>query len=451
MDDQTRRSGQVLLAQRVAVRHLAALVARAVVSVAVAYTITRCGATLLFRNGSLDALQLVVEIGVTIALASIGLAVTSAIPIRRDLVHIRDVVVANETELREQNQVQTFQRRVQRAFDMAETESELYEVAGLALKDAGPGAAEILVADASNAHVRRVVVASGRSTPGCAVVTPQSCPAVRVGQTLRFGDPNGLDACPRLRERGLADDSVATCVPINILGTPSAVLHAVCAAHELDDAPAMSSGVRALEGVGNRFGQRLGMMRAISQSKLQAETDPLTGLLNRRAMENQIRELRLDEIPFALAMVDLDHFKDLNDTYGHDTGDRALRLWSRIAKQAMRDSDLVARYGGEEFVVVMAGADVETAAPAMHRLRQMLHDTLDNAELPSFTFSVGLVDSTWSSDLTVLLASADRALMQAKTQGRDRLVIDDPSDATDAPSHHAPVHPPASRATSSAV
>ena len=171
----------------------------------------------------------------------------------------------------------------------------------------------------------------------------------------------------------------------------------------------------------------------MSQSKLQADTDPLTGLLNRRAMENQVRSLRTEGAPFALAMVDLDHFKDLNDTYGHDTGDRALRLFARVMTSVVRDHDIVSRHGGEEFVIVLPGTDAASATPVLHRIRERLKDHLASAQLPAFTASIGLVDSTWSDDLVDLLRAADRALLVAKLQGRDRLVIDDPPELLPVP------------------
>ena len=166
------------------------------------------------------------------------------------------------------------------------------------------------------------------------------------------------------------------------------------------------------------------MLRAMAQSQLQADTDPLTGLLNRRAMENEVRQLQTEGTPFALAMADLDHFKQLNDTYGHDTGDRALRLFARVMSNTVRDSDIVSRHGGEEFVLVLPGADVSSAAPVLHRLRASLSESIGAAQVPAFTVSIGLVDSTWGGDLRSLLRSADRALGEAKQQGRDRVIID---------------------------
>ncbi len=142
-------------------------------------------------------------------------------------------------------------------------------------------------------------------------------------------------------------------------------------------------------------------------------------------MEERVRELAQDGQSFALAMADLDHFKGLNDRFGHDTGDRALRTFARVIREAVRGADIVSRHGGEEFVVVLPDLDALSAAPVLHRVRDLLRGAVGSALIPEFTVSMGVADSTWSQDLASVLRAADHALMQAKEQGRDRLVIAD--------------------------
>jgi len=84
----------------------------------------------------------------------------------------------------------------------------------------------------------------------------------------------------------------------------------------------------------------------MSESQLQARTDPLTGLLNRRSLENQAARAQALPEPAFVAFADIDHFKRLNDSYGHDTGDRALRLFARVLQEALRPGDMVGRFGG---------------------------------------------------------------------------------------------------------
>lgn len=428
-------SGQELLAQQRGAWNSVVQLTRAIAGLGVSYFVARRVTELMFHLRPVDMNRLAAEVIVYLLVASVALTISNVIPIRRDLDRIARVVDDNERTLHEQSRTQSFHRDVHNAFEMAEHEAELYDVAAGALSKAGDVRSEILVADASRAHVHRSVVVAGRDAPGCGVTTPGSCPAVRSGQTLRFDEPNGFASCPRLRERQLPIDMVATCVPITILGAPTAVLHSV---YDHADEQSLRESITQLEGIGVSFGTRLGMLRAMAQSQLQADTDPLTGLLNRRAMENKIRQLRSDGSSFALAMADLDHFKQLNDTFGHDTGDRALRLFSRIMSNAVRDSDIVSRHGGEEFVIVLPGADVASAAPVLHRIRSMLKESIGSAQVPPFTVSIGLVDSTWSNDLLSLLRSADRALNEAKEQGRDRVIIDHAKELPEAPLEPAP-------------
>lgn len=418
-------TGLQLLKERARRANHVVVLARLMLGLGASFVVARLAANLLFSNSDLYSGRIAVELIAFLVISFAAIMLTSARPLRKNMARIAQVVEQQEIQRQIHDTSQKFHRDVQQAFDMAESETELFDVAGTALAVAHDGPAEILIADASNAHISQTTIADEHDAPGCGVSSPALCPAVRRGQTLNFDDPNGMASCPRLRERNLADGVRATCVPITVLGSPTAVLHA------LQETPidnrALKSAKTQLEDTAVSFGARLGMIRAMAQTQLQADTDPLTGLLNRRATENQVRELRSNGIPFAVAMADLDHFKQLNDTYGHDTGDRALRLFARVTKGTVRDSDLVSRHGGEEFVMVLPHLDVVSAAPVLHRLRHHLAEALTDAQLPSFTTSLGLADSTVSDDYQEILDAADQALMRAKSEGRDRLVIGDSS------------------------
>jgi diguanylate cyclase (GGDEF)-like protein len=160
-----------------------------------------------------------------------------------------------------------------------------------------------------------------------------------------------------------------------------------------------------------------------------ANRDGLTELLNRRAFDDAIavlfaRKQRLGE-QFALLLLDLDHFKSINDTYGHSAGDEVLRVTAARMMLDLRPFDQVFRVGGEEFAVLLSGADSPSARQVGDRLLQAIAShpiPLPTSEL-FVTASIGVVMDAAGSDPTTLYAAADAALYHAKTTGRNRVVV----------------------------
>jgi len=160
----------------------------------------------------------------------------------------------------------------------------------------------------------------------------------------------------------------------------------------------------------------------------QAMTDPLTELSNRRAfMEAVERELAgalRYRRPLVLAMLDIDHFKKINDQHGHDIGDAVLRSLAQITNSAMRSSDLVARLGGEEFAVLMPETEIDAATYALNRLRQRLMSqpvVVAGTEI-RFSVSIGVAAASGTDgSVEGLLRSADEALYSAKNAGRNQV------------------------------
>ena len=155
-------------------------------------------------------------------------------------------------------------------------------------------------------------------------------------------------------------------MPISIGGKTIGVVHATAPDHQ----PPGEQTIGKIELIARKVGERVGMLRAFMRSETQAHTDPLTGLMNRRSLEEKVRALTADGTTYVAAYGDLDHFKQLNDVHGHDAGDQALRLFARVLRDAVRPHDLTARYGGEEFVVVLPDCTVSDAYAVVNRLRQ---------------------------------------------------------------------------------
>jgi diguanylate cyclase (GGDEF)-like protein len=175
------------------------------------------------------------------------------------------------------------------------------------------------------------------------------------------------------------------------------------------------------------FNDMVGRLRS-SREELErlSVMDPMTGLDNRRrmmeALENEVLRSRRLAHTFAVLMVDVDHFKGYNDTYGHPAGDDVLKNVARVLRASARDVDSIARYGGEEFFVLMPETRAEAAAQVANRVRAQL--AKQPAPAGAVTLSVGVAEfPTHAETGEGLIRAADAALYDAKRSGRDRVVV----------------------------
>ncbi|PIW25811.1 MAG: sensor domain-containing diguanylate cyclase [Rhodospirillales bacterium CG15_BIG_FIL_POST_REV_8_21_14_020_66_15] len=167
--------------------------------------------------------------------------------------------------------------------------------------------------------------------------------------------------------------------------------------------------------------------KLIDELRLRATTDPLTGLANRRhLMERGTEILNLAKRhghPFSLLMIDIDHFKSINDTYGHDGGDNVLRHFASLLTELARATDVPGRFGGEEFIVLLP----ETGRPGASNLARRISKRIAGASVADgdptpYTVSVGGASHANDRDFEAMLKRADTALYAAKRSGRNRLV-----------------------------
>lgn len=341
--------------------------------------------------------------------------------------HVRGVVLNSrditervrlEQELTRQAQRDNFGSQLVEALEMADEEAAAYDVVRRAMVEIGEHTPmELLLSDSSRAHLDQTAVHPLAGAPSCPVESPYSCVAVRRGHAVVFETSEALNACPKLRDREHGPCS-AVCVPISFMGRSLGVLHATGP----DGVAPSKEQVAQLTTLATQAGARIGTVRAFEKTQLQAQTDGLTGLINRRTLETELRALLRDNRPFALALADLDHFKRLNDTHGHEEGDRSLRLFSHVLRQVLRDNDLVARWGGEEFLIALPDADADAAVEVMDRIRAHLARTLDGGQV-RFTASFGVSDSTAAASLQELIQLADIGLYLSKAAGRDRTSV----------------------------
>ena len=169
----------------------------------------------------------------------------------------------------------------------------------------------------------------------------------------------------------------------------------------------------------------------VAKSMEMAVTDPLTGLYNRRHMDNQL-EIQLANAsvrgsPLSILTLDVDFFKPINDTHGHDVGDRVLKELARRLKEQVRTIDLCFRVGGEEFLILLPGTELQVGFTVAERLRRIIaatpFDVRANSGPLAITVSIGVAGYEAAADTPeIVLKRADDALYKAKRSGRNRVV-----------------------------
>lgn len=272
----------------------------------------------------------------------------------------------------------------------------------------------------------QVVVSWGASPSLCANFSRDDCWALQRGELHIVTDPAHDLRCRHFRG---APGNAYLCVPL-ITQEQTLGLLQVSAPEGLPN-PAFEDLCILTTTVSESIKLTLSNLRLRAALREQAVRDPLTGLFNRRYLDETLpRELhhcqRSDE-PLTVAMLDLDHFKQFNDAYGHEAGDTVLRAMGELLRSSLRGGDIACRYGGEELTIILPGAALTQAQIRLDHLRRAvmdLHLPYRWGELPAITVSIGVVEAQpGEADAGALLSRADAALYQAKAAGRNRVAV----------------------------
>jgi diguanylate cyclase (GGDEF)-like protein len=252
-----------------------------------------------------------------------------------------------------------------------------------------------------------------------------SCKAVRMGRSFRVNDVSVEPPCPS--KFALPTEGSYYCAPLIAGGI---IIGAVRLEGESGSwTPERES---LLESYLSTSASVLSTLQLLQTMREQANIDPLTGLYNRRFCKDYARKLmamaRRKDTPLGFIMLDLDHFKEINDMYGHEVGDRILKQFARTVTQSMRETNLTARLGGEEFVVLLPDTGPSACQVVAERIRRavahMNMPQIKGKNLPQITVSLGIaVYPEHGGTLEEMLQSSDRALYESKRAGRNRATL----------------------------
>ncbi|MGH7319801.1 MAG: diguanylate cyclase [Candidatus Rokuibacteriota bacterium] len=309
---------------------------------------------------------------------------------------------------------------------------EMYGVIAQFAPQLFPGAPGMLGVLTASKNLVEVVATWGDGFIGDRIFPPKTCWALRRGRLHAVEDPDAGPLCGHLGTPVLTG---YLCVAMTAQGEPFGVLHLRDAPLEpgAADVPKhVKESKRQLAlGVAQHIALALANLGLRETLRRQAIRDPLTDLFNRRYMEEsldrEIRRAARNKTPLGIIMLDIDHFKRFNDSYGHEAGDVLLRTVAGFLKTHVRGEDIACRYGGEEFTLILPGAPREVSTQRAEFLREGVKELLvthDGQTLGPVTVSLGVAifpDHAATGD--GVLRAADAALYRAKQEGRNRVVI----------------------------
>lgn len=255
------------------------------------------------------------------------------------------------------------------------------------------------------------------------------CPSCKIFEKFMNGDyqePVSYLPCAVLNEYSISYPGLIS-IPLRLAERQIGVLNLVMAPN------AVFSGdeIRLMQTIGDQYSAAIERARLYEEAEKMATLDPLTELYNRRYFfelaHQEFERARRYKHHLSIIMLDIDLFKNVNDTYGHLIGDQVLRTIAERCRSVLRSSDKIGRYGGEEFVVILPETTIEMAEKTASRIRNVVSDRqiiVDNAKI-SVTVSLGVssMDTDWKLALEQVLEQADQALYRAKQSGRNRVHV----------------------------
>jgi len=338
------------------------------------------------------------------------------------------------TQLEQRNLELTYLTEMGELIQACLTMEEAFSVCSRYLKKIFPSESGAVFLSGKSINIVEAVVVWGESMKGELVFSRDDCWAFRKGHIHIIVETGSGDICRHLNNE---DVTSYTCIPMMAQGNAIGMLHLQknVFTHDMkQDGENVWPGneKRLMTAVAEHLSLAFANLKLQESLRQQAVHDSLTGLYNRRYMmdmlEREVRRAVRSQTSVGVIMLDMDHFKNINDNYGHECGDVVLQEVGRFLQTHVRQEDIVCRYGGEEFIVIMPG----TALDVCKNRARSLWDGIKNIQvqvegytISHLSVSIGIAMSSNENitDASELLRMADAALYKAKEKGRDTIVI----------------------------
>lgn len=340
---------------------------------------------------------------------------------------VNEELLASLAELQRHDSEMKVLNQMNELLQACTTQKEAYRVIGLMAGDLFDGQSGCLATLHTWDQYLETAANWGEEATMDPIFAFEHCWAMRRGKPHEVADPKTGLQCQHFVDQ---PEMGYFCVPLTVQGETLGLLCLIGSSTGKNEHWEKQQQLAMT--LGETIKLSLSNLRLREKLREQATHDPLTGLCNRRYLEeNLLRELHHAQrrnSPLCVSMLDLDHFKQFNDTFGHDAGDALLCELGRLLREELRKSDILCRYGGEEFVVVLCDSSLENAWQRMEQLRVLVRDLRirhGEQQLGMVTVSAGLAGHEHGFTPAELLRAADESLYAAKQAGRDRVVVYD--------------------------
>lgn len=330
-------------------------------------------------------------------------------------------------ELSRRNREITLFSKMNDFLQTSTTEAEAYSIISETATQLFPGDSGAVFVLSASRDMLEAAVVWGPLPPANVIFPPNECWAQRRGQVhLAIGHERW---CPHVTD----DGHMYVCLPLLAQGETLGILHLLDGAANNDqaDAARMAEKCRLAKILADNIGLGIANLKLRESMRNLSIRDALTGLFNRRYMEEalaqELHRTQRNAAQLAVIMIDIDQFKKFNDNFGHDGGDAILRELGEFFKKHVRGSDIACRYGGEEFILILSPSTAEGARQRAEKIREgagLLSVSQASRDLGAITLSLGVaIFPDHASESAALVKTADLALYQAKSGGRNRVVM----------------------------